>query len=47
MVALETNIDHSVVLRLHPSTAFQILLLTITGIQVEINGHKQYENLKV
>ena len=34
-------------LRLHPSTAFQILLLTITGIQVEINGHKQYENLKV
>ena len=26
--ALEANRDHSVVLRLHPSTAFQILLLT-------------------
>ena len=27
--ALETNRDHSVVLRLHPSTAFQTLLLTM------------------
>ena len=28
-LALETNRDHSVVLRLHPSTAFQTLLLTM------------------
>ena len=27
--ALETNRDHSVILRLHPSTAFQTLLLTM------------------
>ena len=27
--ALETNRDHSVVLRLHPSTAFQTLLMTM------------------
>ena len=27
--ALETNRDHSVVLRLHPSAAFQTLLLTM------------------
>ena len=27
--ALETNKDHSVILRLHPSTAFRTLLLTM------------------
>ena len=30
--ALETNRDHSVFLRLHPSTAFQTLLLTMMAI---------------
>ena len=29
--ALEMNRDHSIVLRLHPSTAFQTVLLTIVA----------------
>ena len=29
--ALETNRDHSVIFRLHPSTAFQTLLLIMMG----------------
>ena len=36
--ALETNRDHSVFLRLHPSTAFQTLLLTMNGTPFLLRG---------
>ena len=36
--ALEMNRDHSVVLRLHPSTAFQTLLLTVMATPFLFKG---------
>ena len=36
--ALETNRDHSVVLRLHPSSAFRTLLLTMMATPFLLNS---------
>ena len=36
--ALETNRDHSIILRLHPSTAFQTLLLTMKAAPFLLKG---------
>ena len=44
--ALETNRDHSVVLRLHSSTAFRTLLLTMMGYSISSKGFLSTDKIR-